>query len=313
MDSSTHFNISEDAIKLQVLNNKKNQVPKWFVVSGLIIFVVSFAFMGVSLGIAITGQPKGLYNQSCSSRSCENQLETNHSTNLLSYDEICGQNDLCKQDEFLICSDSFKCTCSMDRYWDAKMSRCILKKRLNEACDGNECQSTLVCQSQVCKCPNAKMFFFDGKNCQPKLIFNQSCESSDECLDSENTICQNSKFMLSSKLYFETGSIMNLASLRTEDYNFRGLIVILIKLVFKLCGPFSLVTTLNIYLKKKNRNKPHDARCWRDKEKNNLKLIRLRIYKDCNTKLFKAVHNFYIIAVYCNPFRKKHKIFYTLY
>ncbi|RNA07038.1 hypothetical protein BpHYR1_006314, partial [Brachionus plicatilis] len=25
---------------------------------------------------------------------------------------------------------------------------------------------------------------------------------------------------------------------------------------------------------------PHDTRCWRDKEKNNLKLIRLRIYKD---------------------------------
>ncbi|RNA15158.1 hypothetical protein BpHYR1_004221 [Brachionus plicatilis] len=45
----------------------------------------------------------------------------------------------------------------------------------------------------------------------------------------------------------------------------------------KLNGLIKFKISLYIQL---NHLIPHDARCWRDKEKNNLKLIRPRIYKD---------------------------------
>ncbi|RMZ93301.1 prion-like-(Q N-rich) domain-bearing 25 [Brachionus plicatilis] len=201
---------SKAALELEQLNNGKISIPKWIVVAGTILFIGLVAIFAASLAIALTAQPNGLYNQSCSSRSCENKLglkciegtclcPENHfyldkCYTPSSLDGICRQDDHCKQDEFLVCGIGSKCSCSYDRYWNGKINRCSLRKTFNEACDGDECQSTFVCQSQICRCLDNERFYYDGNNCMPKKTYSQSCGVSSECLDSEKTRCQNSKY-----------------------------------------------------------------------------------------------------------------------
>ncbi|RNA27013.1 hypothetical protein BpHYR1_047363 [Brachionus plicatilis] len=205
---------SEAVKNLEALNDGNVFVPKWALAIGITTLVGLAVVFSASIAISVTKQPNGLYQESCEKRSCEiklglkclnkiclcpeSQFYLDKCYNLSTYGEICQKNEHCKSEENLLCGITSKCDCDLENYWNANSKKCVSRKSYLEACNGDECKSelSLACQSGICDCQSKQTKYWNGSSCLDKKKFNESCGTSNECLDSEGTLCLNSKYVI---------------------------------------------------------------------------------------------------------------------
>ena len=136
-------------------------VPIWVVVLTALAMTSIAIILGASI-LLVFSKRAGLFNESCTGRSCMNGLN-------------------------MKCINGH-CQCSSDDYYQ---KGCQPKKNYSEQCFGstNYCidNLNLVCMNGFCIC-NSTSFWNSGK-CVNKKKFGESCLSSDQCLTGTKLFC----------------------------------------------------------------------------------------------------------------------------
>lgn len=108
------------------------------------------------------------------------------------YKESCNVFRICNQRLGLKCINSV-CDCQFDEFF---MITCISRKRYSEKCNtiGNQSQclenTNMLCLDGLCKC-NQSISYWNGNKCEPKQIYNESCQSDIQCMTSQLLYCDN--------------------------------------------------------------------------------------------------------------------------
>ncbi|CAF1114690.1 unnamed protein product, partial [Brachionus calyciflorus] len=125
------------------------------------------------------------------------------------YGEKCGLTWHCDQKQVLSCKSSI-CGCSDTKFWSSDINKCVEKVSHGQSCNGDQCRINvnLHCSSSgSCECTDNNLYYWSeaAAACLPKKRYSQTCESNNECLNSDLTICKDDKYCLCEDSKYFTG------------------------------------------------------------------------------------------------------------
>jgi hypothetical protein len=136
-------------------------VPIWAVILGISCCIFILILLSASLSVVYFAPRPGLYQESCSTRSCVKGLS-------------------------LKCIDG---TCSCDTGY-IYIGKCTLKKEYMEKCHlTSYCKDStnMTCLDGVCKCDN--LSYWNNKKCVSKVSNGRTCSSEAQCLTDSLLYC----------------------------------------------------------------------------------------------------------------------------